>query len=510
VLHHRPNRIDASGEEQEQGPGAGLDRKAGRRRRRRPLRLRLLYIAVLCVVALLMMWLAPHPPILAPNSSALVKPGGGVPTSPEPGGLGGVTLTQQLGAAGLMYGGNGTNGACLGTSGSIPKMLTFDFGWNGAALAHFINTKWRGDTADQLCNDHYTWDIAVTMPVQNAIQQLMWPADLLDPNYVSRPVALRPIQSFDTRTLQAQAQQKGVNQPADPNGSCISLSGIDWGACWSGFWGAISQGIASVFHGFIDWATSFIPMFTTSPALTYNQGVVKNLWAWSLGVADAALALFLVIGGYNALLRHTLGANYHGVLEFLPRLILAAIAANFSLNFIASFIELNNALCLGVQGALATAGAGDLSLPWGILNIVTLPFYAASVYLIEGFISLLLVVQAVLRIALLDFLTILAPIWLLMLGLKQTERFGKLGATAFGATCFLQFLQSLAIGSGSALIAGFGHSSLTPITMLVGLGTVYLAFKIPGMLYGAVLRPIENGSSSAGDMGARLAMLLAA
>ena len=407
-----------------------------------------------------------------------------------------------------MFGGNGANGACLGTSGSIPKMLTFDFGWNQTALAHYINAKWRGDTTDQLCNDRYIWDIAVTMQAQNAIQQLMWPADLLDPNFVSRPVALRPIQTFDTRTVQAQAQQKPANAPA--SASCISLGGIDWGACWSGFWGAISQGITNVFHSFIDWATSFIPMFTTSPDLTYNQGVVKNLWAWSLGVADAALALFLVIGGYNALMRHTLGANYHSVIEFLPRLILAAVAANFSLNFIASFIELNNALCLGVQGALATAGAGNLSLPWGILNIVTLPFYAASVYLIEGFVSLLLVVQAVLRIALLDVLTILAPIWTLMLGLKQTERFGKLGATAFGATCFLQFLQSLTVGTGSALIAGFGHSSNTPITMLVGLGTVYLAFKLPGMLYGAVLRPIESGSSGAGDMGARLAMLLAA
>jgi len=382
-------------------------------------------------------------------------------------------------------------------------MIMHDFNWNST----FLSPKWQTDTTDQLCNDHWIWNTTQNLRVSDVLSTLQWPPDLLQQQYLTQGVQVQPLAKIDQVAASKQQQQQ---QQQASGGSCISLSGIDWGACWSGFWGAISQGITNAFHSFIDWATSFIPMFTTSPDLTYNQGVVKNLWAWSLGVADAALGLFLVIGGYNALMRHAVGANYHSIIEFLPRLILAAVAANFSLNFIGSFIELNNALCLGVQGALATAGAGDLSLPWGILNIANLPFYAASVYLVEGFISLLLVVQAVLRIALLDVLSILAPIWTLMLGLKQTERFGKLGATAFGATCFLQFLQSLTIGTGSALIAGFGHGSDTPITMLVGLGAVYLAFKLPGMLYGAVLRPIENGSSSAGDMGARLAMLLAA
>lgn len=298
--------------------------------------------------------------------------------------------------------------------------------------------------------------------------------------------------------------------PAAPGGSCVSFGGIDWGACWSGFWGSVSQGIAAAISGFIDWATSFIPMFTTSPALTYKAGTVVNLWTWSLGVADAALVLFLVIGSYNAMMRHTLGASYHSILEFLPRLLLAAVAANFSLTFIGSFIEINNALCLGVQGVVATAGAGNLALPWGLLNIVTLPFYAAIAYLIEGIVGILLIVQALVRVALLDILTILAPIWLLLLGLKQTERFGKLGATAFGATCFLQFLQVLTEGTGSALTASIVHASATPISILVGVATLYLAFKIPGMLYGAMLRPVEQGSSAISDMGDRLGSVLLA
>lgn len=493
--------LPAALEKGERGKQGGRDRPARRRGRGR---FRLVYCAVLGLSGLIMLMLMP---VGGSSHSTLTAS-----AQPVPGGLsGGIVLPQSAAAAGKMYGGSGSNGACLGTSGTIAKMLTFDFGYDQARLNLYVNKKWRGDTADQLCNDHYLWDIAATLPAQSAVEQLHWPTDLLDPNFSSRPVALRPIQSFDSRTLQTQAQQKPANTATPSSGNCISFpGGIDFGACWNAIWGGIASGLSNAFHSFIDWATSFIPMFTTSPAITYNHGVVKSLWAWSLGVADAALALFLVIGGYNAIMRHALGANYHTVLEFVPRMLLAAVAANFSLTFIASFIELNNALSLGVQGAVATAGAGNLSLPWGALNWAGLPFYAAVAYIIEGAIAVLLTVQAVVRVALLDILTILAPVWCLMLGLKQTERFGKLGATAFGATCFLQFLQVLAVGTGSSLIASFGHASQTPITILVGGGALYLAFKIPGMLFGAVLRSVESAGSGAADMGARFAMLLAA
>jgi hypothetical protein len=306
--------------------------------------------------------------------------------------------------------------------------------------------------------------------------------------------------------------QAPPTRPTAPasGGNCISFpGGIDFGACLAGAGSALGQLLSGAFSNFIDWVTSFGFMFITPPGLTYHHGVVINLWVWALGVADAALALFLVIGGYNAMLRHSLGATYPSVLEFLPRILLAAVAANFSLSFISSFIELNNALCLGVQGALATAGAGTLSLPFSVLNILTLPFYAAIAYLIELAFAALLSVQMLVRIALLDLLTVLSPLWLLMLGLKQTERWGKLGAAAFATTLFLQFLQILVLGIGSALISSFGHASLTPITILVGIASLYLAFRLPGMLYGAVLRPVEGATADAANAGERIATILA-
>jgi hypothetical protein len=490
-------------------PLFGSSRRGRRPRVRIRLRYRLLYVGVLALFALILMAKVPqHAFQTTPSASSPVQAGvnsGTSSTTLDPGGRnGGVTLTQGSSATGNVYGGSGPNGACQNTSaGPIATVIKQDFGWNTS----FLGPKWQNDTTDQLCNDHWIWSSNVNLRVSDVLSTLRWPPDLLQPQYLTQAALVQPLGKIDPVAAQKQQQQ----QQAAPAGSCVGLGGIDWGACWSGFWSSASQGISNAMSGFVDWATSFIPMFTTSPALTYKDGTVTNLWKWSVGVADAALLLFLVIGGYNAMMRHTLGANYHSILEFLPRLILAAVAANFSLTFIGSFIELNNALCLGVQGAVATAGAGNLSLPWGSLNIVTLPFYAAIAYLIEGIVGILLVVQALVRIALLDILTILAPIWLLMLGLKQTERFGKLGATAFGATCFLQFLQVVTEGTGSALVSSFGHGSTTPISILVGIATLYLAFKIPGMLYGAMLRPVESGSSAISDMGQRAgAVLLAA
>jgi hypothetical protein len=74
----------------------------------------------------------------------------------------------------------------------------------------------------------------------------------------------------------------------------------------------------------------------------------------------------------------------------------------------------------------------------------------------------------------------------------------------------LQFVQIVDLGMGSALVASFGHASATPVTILVGIAALYLAFRIPGMLYGAVLRPVEGAGADAANAGERIAMILAA
>jgi hypothetical protein len=294
-----------------------------------------------------------------------------------------------------------------------------------------------------------------------------------------------------------------------PQGSCISpLGGIDWGACWSGIWSALSAGLASAFAGFLSWLLSFGFMFITPAALTYRHGAVVELWGWSLSVADAALALLLVIGGYNALLRHTLALGYHTVLELLPRLLLALVAAHASLTVLSSFIDLANALCTGVLGRLATAGAGNLLLPEGVLTVASLPVYIALAYLLTLVMSILLAIQMLVRLALLDLLLILSPIWLLLLALPQTARYARLGAQATAVTLLVQWLQDLTLVLGSALVASFGHATLSPITLLVGLSTLYLAWRLPTLLSRPILAPMEEAARAVQGISARALMVL--
>jgi hypothetical protein len=255
-------------------------------------------------------------------------------------------------------------------------------------------------------------------------------------------------------------------------------------------WKSLAQGIAQFFQGILDWASSFGFMFSTPRTLTYGHAVVIHMYDWLLDVVDAAMGLFLIIGGYNYLF-----GQYRSFRELAPRLVLAAIAAHASLYFLGQFIEMQNALCWGIQQALLTAGIGNLKLPWGAINIVTAPEYVVLVYLIELLVAVLLIVQMLTRIALLDLLIVLSPVGLMCFALPQTRAWGRLWAQAFVSTLIVQFIQLLCIAMGSALTVSFGHASDTPVTILVGIAALFLAWKIPGMMLSNVLRAGHQGTN---------------
>lgn len=254
------------------------------------------------------------------------------------------------------------------------------------------------------------------------------------------------------------------------------------------------QGLTDFLKNIIDNATSLGFMFFTPPPLTYNHKVVTQLYAWVVLVVNGMVGLFLIIGGYN----YMFGA-YTSFRQLAPRIVLAAIAANFSLPLLTQFIDVSNTLCIGVKGALATAGSGNLSLPLGIIHWATDPEYIVLVYVVDLLASVFLIVQMLLRLAMLDFLLIVSPLGFLCFALPQTQAWARLWVQAFITTLIVQFFQVLCIGLGSALMASFGHANSNPVTILVGIAAIFLAGKLPDMLLVNVLR--TNNAQQASDAG---------
>jgi len=277
---------------------------------------------------------------------------------------------------------------------------------------------------------------------------------------------------------------------------------------------AALSGLVSALQGVLNWASglgasSFNFITRTPPEGSYQSASVVTLWTWVVGVADAALALLTLWGGYNVIVRHALGARYASAMELLPRLALAALAANLSLLFSSFFVDLNNALC---------AGVGQVSLPgYSAMTTVTNAQSAAQdvagllLALIYGVVGLLLVLQMLLRLALLDLLIVAAPLGLLCWALPQTQAWSRLWTSTFVATALVQFLQILTLRLGAALILQPtpGRLDTAVLTLLVGIADLYLTFKLPGMLRAWALRSI-GAASMGGLMEQGMVMLRAA
>ncbi|HZC76837.1 MAG TPA: conjugal transfer protein TrbL family protein [Ktedonobacterales bacterium] len=260
---------------------------------------------------------------------------------------------------------------------------------------------------------------------------------------------------------------------------------------------AFFSGVLVALGHILDWAqgfggSAFNFVTRTPPEGTYASSSVVALWRWVVGVADAALASFLLWGGYAAMSRDALGTQAHTAMHLLPRLGLAALAANLSLLFTAGVVDLGNALCDGV-GQVGLPGYATATGPQQDLAALVL----AVVYAVIGF---LLVAQMLLRLALLDVLIVTAPLGFLCWALPQTQAWARLWTSTFVATALVQFLQILALRLGALLVIELtpGRLDSATLTLLAGIATLYLTFKLPGMLQSWALRHV--GAASMGGL----------
>lgn len=243
----------------------------------------------------------------------------------------------------------------------------------------------------------------------------------------------------------------------------------------------VGKALLEAMRGFVDWALglggSSLNFVTQTPAEgTYDSPTVRSLWDFSRAIVNAALAVIVMWGGFNVILKEHTRSPYHEAMELLPRVILAALAANLTIEFARLLIDVNNAI---------SAAIGDVNLPGydqatpsqeGIALIFTAVAY--------GIVAILLVFQMLMRLALLAMLIVLGPVAALMWVLPQTQQWTRWWVDLFTTTVFQQAVQVMVLRLGSSLMVELtpGSMSNALLTMLLGLAVCWLTLKVPSLL----------------------------
>lgn len=243
----------------------------------------------------------------------------------------------------------------------------------------------------------------------------------------------------------------------------------------------IGQALLEAIRGFIDWALGFgdssLNFVTRTPAEgTYGSPTVRSLWDFSRALVNVALAVIVMWGGFNVMVKEHTRSPYHEVMELLPRVILGALAANLTLEFARFLIDANNAFSAAV-GQVGLPGY-DQATPTqeGIALIFTALAY--------GIVAILLVFQMLMRLALIDMLIVLAPVMTLLWVLPQTQGWSRWWADIFPITVFQQAIQMMVLRLGSALMVELTPGSLSNalLTLLLGIAVCWLTLKVPSLL----------------------------
>jgi hypothetical protein len=270
----------------------------------------------------------------------------------------------------------------------------------------------------------------------------------------------------------------------------------------------------------IDYCNDFGFIWITPAALSYKNPLVQAGAAWAMTALDGYVALLLVLGGYQALINQSLGLEERSsALSAALRVLFTALIANTGFFLLLpSIVELSNSMSMGIMVTMLLHASGDLSLPLGGINWLELPTSWGLFVIISFVVSLLFIAVEAVRLAVLDVAIMFSPLWIMALSNEYSRAWGRFGALTFFSALFMQPIQIACLSLGAGLIANFGHfnpvdsplcrnvpaqahdaciahlgnaslsSSMNIVVLVLGIATLYVAIKIPGMLFSNALR----------------------
>ena len=232
----------------------------------------------------------------------------------------------------------------------------------------------------------------------------------------------------------------------------------------------------------------------TPESLTYGHWLVQQAWMVVWAIASAALVVILGWMGLSLIISDHVGRAQAGWREMVPRLVLGLVAAASSLWWCALVLDVADAVSGFVAYSLdVTPGDMLLSTLRTLLTAVEagsvgMALLLAALYMIYGFFVLYVVVQMVLRLALIDILLALAPIALGLWILPHTAGWGRHWLRLFMTTVFQQAIQLIALALGFGFLKEFAAiAAFEPVQdliwkLLLSLGFVYMATRVPSLL----------------------------
>ena len=229
----------------------------------------------------------------------------------------------------------------------------------------------------------------------------------------------------------------------------------------------------------------------TPPDLTYAHDLVRQAWMVVWAITSGALVVILGWMGLSFIMAEHLGTRQAGWREMVPRLVLGLVAAASSLWWCALVLDVADAVS-GFIAVSLNVTAGDM-LRSTLRTLMTaveagsvgMALLLAVLYLVYGFFVLYVIVQMVLRLALIDILLALAPIALGLWILPHTAGWGRHWLRLFMTTVFQQAIQLIALALGFGFLKEFAAiAAFEPVQdliwkLLMSVAFVYMATRGP-------------------------------
>ena len=225
----------------------------------------------------------------------------------------------------------------------------------------------------------------------------------------------------------------------------------------------------------------------TDPSITYGNTVIGDMSNTTLFAVDALLIVVILVTGIRMVYEQS-AISWANFRETIPQVLLAFLLAQVSLKLTGALIDLNNALCgLFLSKAFAL---GNL-LP---TDSSPLDLFAAFLQFVTGIFFIILVVEASVRIPVVNVCAVLSSAGCFALAWRPTQRFGFLWLNTLLSCVFLQFFQVLCLLVGLELIRdlqGQANPSVY-VVLLGGIALLFIAVALPWYFMRWAIQPVFN------------------